>query len=50
MNKSFVRKIACPIDDMSFGEFGARVLWIAIQLMAAYCLARPGTVFFYQTF
>lgn len=44
------RKLICPIDDMPLWEFGTRVIWISVQLLSAYCLARPGTPFFYQLF
>jgi hypothetical protein len=50
MIKTWIRKVFCPIEDMPVWEFSARMLWITIQLLAAYCLARPGNPFFYQNF
>lgn len=39
-----------PVEDMSFGEFSLRCIWIVFQILASYCLANQVTPFFYQQF
>ena len=39
-----------PIPDMPWWQFFLRCLWIAVQLIAVYCLANQVGPFFYQRF
>jgi hypothetical protein len=45
-----LRPWLCPIPDMPIWMFYLRTAWIALQLIAAYCLANQVSPFLYQRF